>query len=240
MSRIAVITGVASGMGKCIAQKLVENNYTVYGVDINPVELDGVNSSICDVSNENQVKSFFKTVSETLNHIDCLINVAGILCYKERNTIENLSSEEWKRVLEVNLDSVFYMTKYSLPLLKKSQNASIINFSSDQVYKAKKKSAPYAVSKAAIEMLTKITAAENLDTHIRVNAVAFASVATNFINNYVGEARAIEMIKSADESMPYGIIRPEDAWDVVRFLLADGCKITGQIIMTDSGTLLQK
>ena len=239
MRRCAVVTGIASGMGKYIAEKLSEKDFLVFGADIKNVELPNVKSHKVDVSDEKQVHKFIEIIKNETDRIDCLINVAGILCDKERNRIENLSSKEWKKVLEVNLDSVFYMSKYSIPMLKKSNNASIVNFSSDQVYKAKNKSAPYAISKAAVEMFTKICARELICDSIRANTIALASVETNFIKNLdIDEYKYQEMIKTADEKMPFGIIKVEDVWDLIEYLIKDNCKITGQTILVDSGTLL--
>lgn len=239
MKCIAIVTGVASGMGKYIAQELAKRGIKVFGVDIKKVTIDKVECYVCDVSNEKQVVSFIKQIENLSGRVDYLINVAGVLCYKERNYIEILATEEWKKVFEINVDSVFYMIKYTIPLLKKSDSASIVNFSTDQVKKVKAKSAPYAVTKAAVEMLTKIVALELIKDHIRVNAIEFASVDTNFIKNYVAnDLRMEEMIKETDNHMPYGIIKVEDAWQMVEYLIRKDNKMTGQILLIDSGTTL--
>lgn len=131
------------------------------------------------------------------------------------------------------------MIKYTIPLLRKSKSPVIINLSSEQVKKVKKKSAPYAVSKAAIESLTKIAALELLEDKIRVNAIELASVNTNFIREYIGDDKKMEkMIKSADKEMPYGIINVNDVWKIVSYLIEDDNKVTGQIILIDSGTTI--
>ena len=88
-------------------------------------------------------------------------------------------------------------------------------------------------------MLTKIVALELIKDHIRVNAIEFASVDTNFIKNYVAnDLRMEEMIKDTDNHMPYGIIKVEDAWQMVEYLIRKDNKMTGQILLIDSGTTL--
>jgi NAD(P)-dependent dehydrogenase (short-subunit alcohol dehydrogenase family) len=240
LKKTAIVTGVASGMGMYIAKQLAGKGYRVFGADLHDVSIADINCKICDVSDEEQVVNYIEDIKKEERKIDCLINVAGILCFKERNKIENLCSEEWRKVMDVNLDSVFYMTKYTIPLLKRSSHPSIVNFSSDQVYKIKNKSAPYAVSKAAIEMLTKISAKELLEDNIRANSVALASVETNFIRRIaLDDEKYRQMISSADRNMPYGIIKVEDVWNIVNYLISEKCKMTGQNILIDSGTLLQ-
>lgn len=239
MEHVAIVTGVASGIGRCIAQELAKRAVRVFGVDIQKVLLENVACYECDVSDERQVIDFIEKIKPLCGKVDYLINVAGILCYKNRNRVETLIAEEWKKVFEINVDSVFFMTKYAIPLLRKSDAASIINFSSDQVRKVKMKSVPYAVTKAAVEMLTKIVALELLEDHIRVNAVALASVDTNFIKNYVADdMRMKEMIKKADNSMPYGVIKVEDVWHMVEYLIQKDNKMTGQVLLMDSGVTL--
>lgn len=239
MEYVAIVTGVASGMGKCIAKELANKNVKVFGADIEKVTLDNIESFVCDVSDESQVIDFIKKIESLCDKVDFLINVAGVLCYKSRGHVETLTKEEWRKVFEINVDSVFLMTKYTIPLLRKSNSASIINFSSDQVHKVKRKSAPYAVTKAAIEMITKITALELMEDHIRVNAIAFASVDTNFIKKYVADdIHMREMKEKANNDMPYGIIKAEDAWHIVEYLIRNDNKMTGHILLIDSGVSL--
>ncbi|MCR5837213.1 MAG: SDR family oxidoreductase [Lachnospiraceae bacterium] len=236
MCKVAIVTGIASGIGKYVAEQLAKKNVVVYGADIKNIQLDNVICRQCDVSDEKQVIDFIEEIKEKYGKLDYLINVAGILCYKKRATIDQLLYEEWDKVMKVNAYSVFMMTKYAIPLLRKGTNPAIINISSDQVKKFNRKSAPYAVSKAAIEMLTKIAALELLEDKIRVNAVALSSVDTCFIKDYFGKEKMKQMVKSADEQMPFGIISVQDVWNAIRYILEDGNKMTGQILLIDSGT----
>lgn len=239
MEKVAIVSGAASGIGRCIVQNLKMNNVKVFCLDIDEVDIDDVIYYQCDVSNEIDVINCVNQITLYTNKIDYLINVAGILCDKDKFLIENLPLKEWNRVFEVNLNSVFLMTKYVIPLLKASNNGVILNFSSDQVVLTKRKSAPYAVTKAAIEMFTKIVALELLDDKIRANTISLSSVDTNFIKKYINnDKRMNEMMLSADQEMAFGIIKPKDVVELVNYLISENNKMTGQTILIDSGVVL--
>lgn len=156
-----------------------------------------------------------------------------------RDLIENLSKEEWQNVIDVNLTGTFLITKYSIPLLKKSSNGNIINFSSEQVVLPQIKSAPYAITKSGIEMFSKILAFELMENKIRVNTIALASVKTNFLKRYKKDDNIInEMMEKTDKNMPFGIIKPNDVYELVKYLTKEDNKITGQTILMDSGVVL--
>lgn len=156
-----------------------------------------------------------------------------------RDFIENLSLKEWQNVIDVNLTGTFLISKYAIPLLKKSNNGNIINLSSEQVELPQKKGAPYAVTKAGIEMFSKILAFELMDSKIRVNTIALASVKTNFLKRYKKDDELIsKMMKETDEKMPFGIIKPVDVYNMVNYLIGEDVKITGQTLLIDSGVVL--
>lgn len=240
MNKFAIVTGVASGIGECIANNFIENGIYVFGIDKNCPKNNKIDFLNCDIRDEEKIIKIINIIKEKTTHIDYLINVAGIFCYKERNLIENLSKEEWQNVIDVNLTGTFLMTKYSIPLLKKSKNANIINLSSEQVKLPQKKGAPYAITKAAIEMFSKILALELVDSKIRVNTIALASVRTNFLKDYKKDIQIIEkMMEKTNEKMPFGIIEPYDVYKLVNYMLEENNKMTGQTITIDSGVLLK-
>ena len=240
--KVAIVTGGSGGIGGAICSLLSKNDYDVINLDI---KVDNKHKSIkCDVSNEEDIIAAKKVILEEykIDTIDLLVNTAGIFCYKERGEIIDISFEEWKKVLNLNLDSVFLCSKYFIPLLKNSQNyPSVINISSDQVIKPRRKSGAYAVSKAGISSLTKILACELSKYKIRVNEIASASVKTNFINDYFGSKNVDveEIYNNMDNQMPFGLIMPNSIAEMVIFLSGKKAKnITGQTILIDSGFLL--
>ena len=101
------------------------------------------------------------------------------------------------------------------------------------------KSAPYAITKAAIEMFSKILALELIDSKVRVNTIALASVKTNFLRKYKKDEKVLEkMMENTDKNMPFGIIQPYDVYELVKYLIGKNNKITGQTILIDSGVVL--
>lgn len=241
MKKYAIVTGVASGIGECIANKFLEDDIYVFGVDINIPNNKKIDFFQCDIRNEKKVIEFIEYISKKANHIDYLINCAGIFCYFQRSTIENLALDEWQKVIDINLTGTFLITKYSIPLIKKSLNGNIINLSSEQVVSPQIKSSPYAISKAGVEMFSKILALELLNYKVRVNTIALASVETNFLKNYKKDENVLkEMMKTTDQNMPFGIIKPEDVYHLTEYLISENNKITGQTILIDSGVIINK
>lgn len=239
MKAVAVVSGVASGIGKCIATNFSNHGIEVFGLDKKKADIVNVKCYQCDVGNEADVLECLDKIATETGKIDYLVNAAGVFCYENRYLVENLPLCEWEKVFEANLNSVFLMTKYSIPLLKKSGKGKIINFSSDQVVLTQTKSAPYAVTKAAIEMFTKITAIELLHEKIRVNTIALASVKTNFLKSYIKDDNMIdEMMLKSEAKMPFGLIETDDVFDLVQYLISDNNKMTGQTLLIDSGVIL--
>lgn len=240
MSKYAIITGVSSGIGECIANSFCEDGIHVFGIDKNETQNEKIDFFQCDIRDEKRIIEIINNISQKTDHIDYLINCAGIFCQNKRDLIQNLSKEEWQNVIDVNLTGNFLITKYTIPLLKKSSNGNVINLSSEQVVLPQKKGAPYAITKAGIEMFSKILALELLEDGVRVNTIALASVKTNFLKNYKDEETLKKMMEDSDKNMPFGIIMPEDVYKLVKYLIEEKNKITGQTILIDSGVILKR
>lgn len=239
MKTIALVSGVASGIGKCIAENFSDTGVEVFGIDKSNVKLDKINFYQCDVSNESEVIDCIREISKQTEKIDYLVNAAGIFCYEDRYLIEDLPLREWEKVFDVNLKGVFLLSKYTIPFIKKSENGNIINFSSEQVALPQQKSAPYAITKAAIEMFSKVMAMELLEDKIRVNTIALASVRTNFLQTYIKDGKKIDEIMLKSETrMPLGLIETSDVYNLVKYLVSSNNKMTGQTLLIDSGTVL--
>lgn len=239
MSKYAIITGVASGIGECIANNFIEEGIHVFGIDQNEPNNKKIEYFKCDIRDEEKIINIINNIAAKTQSIDYLINSAGIFCDCGRDLIQNLSKKEWQNVIDVNLTGTFLITKYSIPLLKKSSNGNIINLSSEQVVLPQIKSAPYAITKAGIEMFSKILALELMESKIRVNTIALASVKTNFLKKYKKDEAILEkMMETTDKNMPFGIIKPYDVYKLVKYLVEEDNKITGQIILIDSGVVL--
>jgi NAD(P)-dependent dehydrogenase (short-subunit alcohol dehydrogenase family) len=227
--KYAIVTGAASGIGLDIANYLSMNGVYVFGLDINPITYPLFKCFICDVSKERAVIKTLSKIKLITNAIDYLINVAGVLTVNKKCYIKDLELKDWNKMLSNNLTSVYLMTKYTYPLLKNSNSASIVNISSDQAFEGKIGFIPYGVTKAGINMLTQITALELIQDGIRVNAIAPGAVQTNILSSLFNKEQIDEIYK--DEESKSNILQPCDITDIISFLLSENSKnITGEII----------
>ena len=240
MCKYAIVTGAASGIGKAIAEQLSKNKVVVFGIDKKDFSIDGVRSIIGDVSDNSFMEKCSCIIKKTTEQIDYLVIAAGILCDGNRNYIISLSLTEWNNVLSTNLTGAMLSLQMAAPFLKKSKNASVVLFSSDQVLRPVAKSGAYSISKAGIEALTKLASMELLNYRIRVNCIRAAAVDTDFLSTLVPDISVRrEMTKTMAGKMPLGMISPHDVENLAFFLLSeDSDKITGQVLTIDSGYLL--
>ncbi len=236
----AIVTGAASGIGKCVSELLISKGIIVFALDRKYVDISGVNYIKCDISSEVEIENARNCILTTTEKINYLVLAAGILCVKERCLIDSMSILEWSNVLATNLTGTMLSMRAFIPLMKNNAEGSIVTYSSEQVIRPIAKSAPYLVSKAGVEYLTKLAAIENLEYKIRVNCIRAAAVDTEFLSALVSDSVVREkMKKDMDTKMPLGIISPKDIAEMTLFLLSNvTSKMTGQIVTIDSGLLL--
>jgi len=234
----AIVTGISSGIGKAIAEKLISDDVNVFGLDRKEANLIGAENYLCDVSNENEVIKVINEIKKSTLVVDYLVNVAGVLNYGQRTLIENQSISDWNELLKINLTSVLIMMKHVCKLMP--PNSSIVNISSEQSLKVISKSSPYSVSKAGINILTKVAALEMGEKKIRVNAIAAGTVKTNILRTLIDNDSIIEeMYKNEEKKLLFGVIKAEDIANLVIYLLSDKANfITGEVILADSGKML--
>ena len=212
----------------------------VFGLDIEKGTLDNIRSFVCDVSDESQVIAVIEKIKETTRTIDYLVNAAGMLTIGRPIEISQTPVKQLDAIIRINTLSAFILTKHCYPLLKNHGGAAVVNVSSEQAYKPQRGFAPYAISKAAINALTQSAAIEFLDDKIRVNAVAFGTVETNILKSYIAGNEEIDrMFANKQESVPLGVMQPEDAAKVILFLLSDDSRyMTGEVIRVNGGNCL--
>ncbi len=236
----AIVTGASSGIGEAIAKYLTSKKVIVFGLDIQEGKEKGIRFLKCDVSKENEVTNSLALIEKETNQIKYLVNVVGILSVGGVSYIKDQNITYWNTILNINLTSILIMIKNVLPFLIRSHEASVVNISSDQSFKGLKGAAPYSVSKAGVNALTKIAALELSEFGIRVNAVAPGTVKTNFLQSVINDTDKItSMYRNADKKLPFGLIEPNDVAALVDFLLSNRSKrITGEVILIDSGQIL--
>ena len=246
-----IISAAAQGIGFAIARKIIDNGGTVYLSDKDEKKIKLINSNIeykkkiyatkIDCSNNEEIKEYFNSLQH-LNKIDGLINNIGIA--GPTQNLENISIDEWKKTIDINLNSHFYFSKYSIPFLKKNKNGSIINISSTAGLYGFAQRSPYSASKWGIIGLTKTLAIELGKHKIRVNAICPGSVEGERMQRVINAKAKLnktsdKKIKKAFESMVSlkSFVSKEDIASMALFLLSDKAKnISGQIMTVDGNT----
>lgn len=184
--KIVIITGASSGIGRAAASLFAKKGSKVIAVGRNEKELNALRDELqerdgflkvqlADVREITQVEKLVNDTAETFGKIDVLINSAGIIL---NGTIENTTLDDWDKMMNINLRSVFFMMQKCVPHLEKTKG-NVVNVSSVAGIRAFPNVLAYCVSKAAIDQLTRCSALELAPKNIRVNAVNPGVVITN-------------------------------------------------------------
>ncbi|MBC7087102.1 MAG: 3-oxoacyl-[acyl-carrier-protein] reductase [Tissierellales bacterium] len=239
--RVALITGGSKGIGKSIALKLAEDGYDIaftYSSDDDAAsktieEIKKYTPNVLmikkDMSIEEDVKEAIKEIEERLGTVDILVNNAGIT---RDGLLMKMKTEDFDKVIEVNLRSVFLTTREIIRPMMKKRYGKIINVSSVVGIMGNAGQANYAASKAGVIGFTKSIAKEFASRGIRANAIAPGFVDTD-MTKVLTDAVKEEMLKS----IPLGYFaKPEDVANLVSFLASEKSDyITGQVIQIDGG-----
>lgn len=247
---VALVTAGASGIGKVIAETLLNLGVKVHICDISTSAISEflevnpyATATLCDVSDFNQVEEVFKDIKSNYGRLDLLVNNAGIAGPTAK--VEDIAPDEWTATIDVDLNAQFYFTKLAVPLLKmNSHGGSILNISSNAAFFGFPLRSPYTASKWGLIGLTKTWAMELGPHNIRVNAICPGSVKGPRIDGVI-ERDAQERGVSADEirnlyqlqSSLRLFVGPEDVANTVAFLASPlGACISGQALGLDGHT----
>jgi glucose 1-dehydrogenase len=253
IGRVAVVTGSSKGIGKAIANHFVKSGYSVVLNARDESDLKKAAEDIAkeaesnemvsyipgDISKENICISLIQEAVKRFGNLHVLINNAGISGISKK--INEIESDNWDYVIEVNLKGAFLCTREALKHMIQnrknnngSNNYSIINISSVHESIPQPDSAPCAASKGGMEMLTKNTAMEVADIGIRVNGIAPGAIASKDL------LEDEQKKKEKEQSIPLKRIgQPEEIAKVALFLASeDASYITGTTIYADGGLTL--
>lgn len=241
--KTAIVTGATRGIGKGIAQVFAQNGANVaftYSSSVEAaqelekelndlgVKAKGYQSNAADFD---QAQELAQDVLETFGSIDILVNNAGIT---KDNLLMRMSEEDFDKVIEVNLKSVFNMTKAVQKTMLKQRKGSIINMSSVVGVKGNAGQANYAASKAGIIGFTKSVALELGSRSIRSNVIAPGFIETEMTDKL--DEKTVEGWRNAIPLKRGGT--PEDIANACLFLASDlSSYVTGQVINVDGGML---
>jgi NAD(P)-dependent dehydrogenase (short-subunit alcohol dehydrogenase family) len=243
----AFVSGGTSGIGRAVVARLASQGYHVFALgtqEEHAVELRAsvadapghVSIILGDICDSSTITAAVDAIEESGGVLDVLVNSAGTI---SGGGIEVESLDVWERVLAINLTGVFSLTKAALPFLKRSSAASIVNISSVCSLRPCA-SLSYSVTKAGLDMMTKVLARELAASRIRVNAVNPGVVRTNLqitAGLLEGEAAYQKWAAGMADLHPLGRIgEPNDVAALVDFLVgSEAGWITGGIFSVDGG-----
>ena len=244
--KVAIVTGGGSGIGRAIALVFGRQGAKVAVLGRRKDALDGVVQELaksgakglailCDVTQAADTRNAVGGVERELGAVNVLVNNAGVLSV---STIENISEEEWDRVIQTNLKGPFLMSRAVLPSMRRAGGGAIVNVGSVLGLVAMKDRAAYCASKGAITLLTKAMALDHAHQNIRVNCVCPSIVETELVKGLFSETEAGRLAREARiGTLPLGRFgQPNDVAEMVAFLASDQASwITGTAIPVDGG-----
>ena len=193
-NRVAIITGGAQGFGFSIAERFIQSGATVIIWDLDEdaakgakekLKSDNLSYQILDVTNPDQIDQNLKVIENKFNKIDIFINNAGIAGLN--TTVAKYPLDEWKKVINLNLNSVFYCCKAIVPIMEKNNYGRIVNISSIAGKEGNPNASAYSSSKAGVIALTKSLGKELAQKNIAVNCVTPAAAKTRIFDQMTEE-----------------------------------------------------
>ncbi len=244
-----IVTAGASGIGRTVAEAFAGAGAIVFVCDIDTDAVDILNADAsgivainADVSDENQVKHFFRNAVDSMGGLDILVSNAGTP--GPIGPVESVSADEWRQTIAVNLNGQFFCAQEAVPVMKRQQSGCIVNVSSSGGLHGCPLRAPYAAAKWGIIGLAKTLAMELGPHGIRVNAICPGSVEGERIDRVIAaeaESRGISETEVRDSYLRQTSMRTfvsaQDVADLILFVCSDaGAKISGQALSVDGHT----
>ena len=243
--KVAIVTGSGRGIGKAYAMGLASEGAKLCIAELNPQTAEAVAQEIrhngneaiavpTDVSVEESVLNMAHKTAEAFGGIDILVNT---IVHRVRGKFLDITIEEFRRVLEVNVTSYYFLTQKVVPHMIERGGGSVIHISSQLGFVVIPEYSPYCTSKGAVVNMTRALAFELADRNIRVNSVAPGPTDTPGINR--GFQEDPQRLENLLADVPMGRMgRPEEIAEVCLFLAGDASSyVTGHNLVADGGYL---
>jgi NAD(P)-dependent dehydrogenase (short-subunit alcohol dehydrogenase family) len=240
--RIAIITGAASGLGEACATLFAAEGARVVVADIQDERGKALAERLgglyvhTDVTRPDEIEALVATTRDQYGRIDIMMNNAGI--DGEQAATPQSSLENWSRVMDINLNGVYYGMKYVLPVMIEQRGGVILNTASTVGLNAMGMLPAYSASKAGVIHLTKAVAIENAGWRVRANAICPSVVETPLLEHFIANSPDPEQTRRGFESLnPLpGMVTPEAVARAALFLVSDDSAfISGVALPIDGG-----
>lgn len=248
-NKVAVVTGVGSGIGKAISIAFADEGASLGVGDINEDLLSkttndlknkstNITSITTDVSSEDQVKKLIDETVRAYGKLDIIVNNVSVAI--GGYPITDMSNEDWQKIIGINFSSVFYGCKHSIPYLKKNNGGSIINIASVQAHNPLPGWAAYAGIKGGVISMTRNIASEFGPYNIRANTISPGTIATEMVNQVVEEDGTGTLMDDFILMHPIGRIgKPSEIAATAVFLASDGGAFAnGEDFRIDGGLVI--
>lgn len=237
--QVAIVTGATGGIGKATSRQLLRDGARVMLADLDQHALAHLGSTlehshrhrvawvVCDVACERQVEQAVEATLTRFGHWDLVVNNAGVISYR---ALVDLTGEDWRRILDVDLLGAFYFTRLALTRMRRG--GAIVNVSSVHAQATEPLLAPYAAAKAAMLSLTRSTALEGQPRDIRANAILPGAIDTPMLWD------SLSVRSGAEQLTPADVGSPEAVAAVIAFLgSAEARFVNGAALLVDGARL---
>jgi len=241
MNKTVLVTGASRGIGRAIAYRFAKEGYSLIincsksadalmalKSDLEQNFGVSVLASVGNIGEYSYVEKLFHEIKEEFGGVDIVVNNAGI---SHIGLLSDMSAEDWHRIIDVNLSSVFYTSKLAIPYMVSNKRGKIINISSVWGNIGASCEAAYSASKGGMNSFTKALAKELAPSNIQVNAIACGCIDTEMNRCFSKEER-----RTLIDEIPAGRFgTPEEVADLAYSLATGHEYLTGQIISFDGG-----
>jgi len=244
--KCAIVTGGASGIGFATAKLFAEEGAVVVIADIQAEQGKQAEQKInaaggravfvpCDVARAADCRHTVQTAVEKFGRLDIVFNNAGII---RRADVVGTTEDEWDRVMDVNVKSIFLMSKYAVPEIVKQGGGAIVNTGSGWGIKGGRNAVSYCASKGAVVNMTRALAIDHGPQNIRVNCICPGDTDTPLLRDeakQLGQAEDTFLAEAAERPLKrYG--QPIDIAQSVLYLVSDAASyVTGAVLAVDGG-----